>query len=101
MLMGVGFALWEEVVVGEKGAYLNPSFMDYHVPTPVETVDARVVFADSYEPRGPFGAKSIGELPHNPVASAIANAVSRALGSRVRALPVKPEYVLKHIKKNS
>ncbi|MDW7977540.1 MAG: xanthine dehydrogenase family protein molybdopterin-binding subunit [Candidatus Caldarchaeum sp.] len=90
---GVGYALLEEVVVRD-GRYLNPSFMDYCLPSATDLNDVKVFFADSYDPYGPYGAKSIGELATNPVASAVANAVSRAIGRRVRTLPIKPETVV-------
>jgi len=91
---GLGYALLEEVGVGD-GKYLNPSFMDYHLPSAVEMCEVKIYFADSFDPYGPFGAKSIGELATNPVASAVANAVSRAIGRRVKTLPLKTETILK------
>ena len=89
---GIGYALTEEVVVKE-GRYINPNFMDYLLPTTAETNNFTVFFADSYDEYGPYGAKSIGELATNPVASAIANAVSRALKTRIKKLPITPEDV--------
>jgi len=94
---GIGYALLEEVVV-QDGKYINPSFMDYMLPSATDTAETLVFFADSTDPYGPFGAKSIGELATNPVASAIANAVSRAIGKRVKKLPLSPETVLKTVK---
>lgn len=94
---GIGYALLEEVVVSE-GKYVNPNFMDYLLPTATDVPDVKVFFADSYDPYGPFGAKSIGELATNPVASAIANAISRAVGKRFKALPIKPEDVLRALR---
>ncbi|MEM1940493.1 MAG: molybdopterin cofactor-binding domain-containing protein, partial [Candidatus Caldarchaeum sp.] len=94
---GIGYALLEEVVV-QDGKYINPSFMDYLLPSATDIAETLVFFADSTDPYGPFGAKSIGELATNPVASAIANAVSRAIGKRVKKLPLSPETVLKTVK---
>ena len=50
-------------------------------------------FAPSYEPTGPFGAKSIGELVINTPAPAIAEAVRRATGQMFRSLPIRPEDI--------
>jgi CO/xanthine dehydrogenase Mo-binding subunit len=96
---GIGYALTEEVVVKE-GRYINPNFMDYLLPSAAETNNVTVFFADSYDDYGPYGAKSIGELATNPVASAIANAVSRALKTRIRKLPIKPEDVWRAVGRN-
>jgi CO/xanthine dehydrogenase Mo-binding subunit len=96
---GIGYALTEEVVVKE-GRYINPNFMDYLLPSAAETNNVTVFFADSHDDYGPYGAKSIGELATNPVASAIANAVSRALKTRIRKLPIKPEDVWRAVSRN-
>ncbi|MCX8200590.1 MAG: xanthine dehydrogenase family protein molybdopterin-binding subunit [Candidatus Caldarchaeum sp.] len=94
---GIGYALTEEVAVVD-GKYANPSFMDYLLPSAAETAETIVFFADSHDPYGPFGAKSIGELATNPVASAIANAVSRAVGKRFKKLPLTPQTVYAAVK---
>ena len=54
----------------------------------------QVEFESSYEPTGPFGAKSIGEIVINTPSPAIAQAVYRASGVWVRDLPITPEKVL-------
>jgi len=94
-MTGLGYALLEEVVIGENGWYLNPDFAGYTLPGTMDLPRIQVLFAKSYEPRGPFGAKSIGELSTNPVASAIANAVSNITGHRFRSLPIHREDVLR------
>jgi len=91
---GLGYALLEEVLVESSGAYANPNFMDYSLPLSTDMPKMDIVFAKSYEPRGPFGARSIGELSTNPVASAIANAISRGVAFRFKQLPIKGESVL-------
>ena len=58
----------------------------------------KVEFAPSYEPSGPFGAKSIGEIVINTPAPAIAQAVFRATGVWHRELPITPEKVLMGMK---
>ena len=53
---------------------------------------------DSYEPRGPFGAKEIGEGSMLPVLGAIANAVYDACGVRITELPITPERIAQGLK---
>jgi CO/xanthine dehydrogenase Mo-binding subunit len=89
---GIGMALNEQVKYF-KGRIANANFTDYLVARATDLPPIDVFFADTYEPTGPFGLKSIGESSTNPVASAIANAVSRAIGKRVRQLPMTLEYV--------
>ncbi len=51
-------------------------------------------FVDSYEPRGPFGAKEIGEGSTLPVLGAVAHAIANATGVWVKDLPITPEKIL-------
>ena len=60
----------------------------------MDVPDVRVEFMPSYEPTGPFGAKSIGEIVINTPAPAIAHAIYRATGVWHRELPILPEHVL-------
>ena len=69
------------------------SFMQYKVPTRLDIGKVRVEFETSYEPTGPFGAKSIGEIVINTPSPAIADAVYHAVGVRVRELPITAEKV--------
>lgn len=90
---GVGSALYEEVLVGEDGRVQNPVFRQYRVPQFADVPDVEVRFADTDDSLGPFGAKSMSESPYNPVAPAIGNAISRALGRRVFEQPFTRERV--------
>ena len=90
---GMGMALLEGVQY-TNGRIINPNFVDYMVARALDMPAIESFFADTYEPTGPFGLKGIGESSTNPVASAIANAVSRALGKRMRELPLTPEQIL-------
>ena len=93
--MGLGYALCEELRLDEKGKCLSNSFKTYHILNAEEMPELRVAFLDSEEETGPFGAKSVGECAVVPVAPAVANAVSNAIGVQVRSLPIKPEEVLR------
>ncbi|HLE81444.1 MAG TPA: molybdopterin cofactor-binding domain-containing protein, partial [Dehalococcoidia bacterium] len=93
VLMGTGFATTEEMQV-EAGTIRNANFMDYRIPTAVDPPEMEVVLVETIDPEGPYGAKGIGETGLIPTAAAIASAVWRATGVRVRDLPVTPEKVL-------
>jgi putative selenate reductase molybdopterin-binding subunit len=54
----------------------------------------KTILVETDEPLGPYGAKSISEVPINGPAPAIANAVFDAVGIRLRKLPMRPEDVL-------
>lgn len=90
---GIGMALYEDVQYTEKGKIRNNSFMQYKIPCRQDIGDIRVEFESSYEPSGPFGAKSVGELVIDTPCPAIADAVYHACGVRVRELPITPEKI--------
>ena len=90
---GVGSALYEEVMVDERGAVVNPMFRTYRVPQFADIPDTEVYFADTSDDLGPFGAKSMSESPYNPVAPAIGNAIARALGRRPYEQPFSRDRV--------
>lgn len=93
IVQGIGMALHEDVQYTEKGKIRNNSFMQYKIPSRLDIGDIRVEIRGSYEPSGPFGAKSIGELVINTPCPAIADAVYNATGVRVRELPITPEKI--------
>lgn len=91
---GIGMALTEDVSRDERGGLRTGSLMTYHVPTRLDVPEPRVEFMPSYEPTGPFGAKSIGEVVINTPSPAVASAVAHATGRYVRDLPITPSKVL-------
>lgn len=91
---GIGMALYEDINYDQRGQMLNHSFMQYKIPCRTDLPEIRVEFQESYEPNGPFGAKSIGEVVINTPAPAIAQAVYHATGVHVRSLPITPEKIL-------
>lgn len=93
IVQGIGMALTENVQFDERGRIQNNSFMQYRLPTRQDIGPVRVEFAPSYEPQGPFGAKSIGEIVINSSAPAVADAVYNAVGIRFRDLPITAERV--------
>jgi CO/xanthine dehydrogenase Mo-binding subunit len=94
LLQGIGMTLYERPHVDHLGRTVSNSFLQYKIPARVDARSIRVEFEESYEPTGPFGAKSIGECVINTPAPAIADAVYNACGVRVRHLPITPEKVL-------
>jgi CO/xanthine dehydrogenase Mo-binding subunit len=73
---------------------MNPGFRDYMLPTTMDMPEINVVFVDSFDPTGPFGAKGLGEPTLVPTAPAILNAIYDAVGVRIRSLPATSEKVL-------
>jgi CO/xanthine dehydrogenase Mo-binding subunit len=94
LLQGFGYALTEELVHNSEGRVLNPNFTDYRVPTSLDAPPTKVLFVETIDPNGPYGAKSVGEMALVPTAAAIANAIYDAVGIRLTRLPMTPERVL-------
>jgi 4-hydroxybenzoyl-CoA reductase subunit alpha len=99
IIMGLGETLLEDMVMTPKGAITNPNLHDYLIPTIGDTPVIVSAAVESYEPRGPFGAKEIGEGSLLPVLGAIANAIYDACGVRVTELPITPEKILRELKR--
>lgn len=94
IVQGIGHTLFENITYDETGKPVESNFMQYKIPTRLDMGHLRVEFENSYEPTGPFGAKSIGEIVINTPAPAIAHAIYRATGVWHRELPITPEKIL-------
>lgn len=94
VLQGIGHTLMEDIHYGITGRPIENSLMQYKIPTRLDAGHMDIQFENSYEPTGPFGAKSIGELVINTPAPALAHAIYRATGAWHRELPITPEKVL-------
>lgn len=92
-VMGIGYALLEEVKV-EEGQIANPRYAEYLLPLSLDVPEIYPIIVEEPEPTGPFGAKGVGEPALIPTAAAIANAVADALGVRFYDLPITPEKVV-------
>jgi len=93
VMFGIGHTLMEEMVY-EDGQLLNPNFVDYRVPTFKDLPDhLHTILIENGNGPGPYGAKGLGEGGLLPVASAVANAVARAVGVRIQDLPLTPVKV--------
>ena len=93
IVQGIGHTLMENVTYDQRGRPIESSFMQYKIPTRLDMGHLKVEFEQSYEPTGPFGAKSIGEIVINTPAPAIAHAIYRATGVWHRELPITPEQI--------
>lgn len=93
LVQGIGMALFEDVQYTSRGRMMTDTFMQYKVPTRKDINTLQVEFVPSYEPTGPKGAKSIGEVVINTPPPAIAHAIANATGVRVKSLPIKPEDI--------
>lgn len=95
---GIGYTLTEDMIYDENAKLLNNSFTDYKVPRAPDMSPVQTIIVEGYEPSGPFGAKSVGEMGVAPVPPAIANAVYDAIGVRIKSLPYTKEKVLAALK---
>jgi CO/xanthine dehydrogenase Mo-binding subunit len=94
IVQGIGMTLFENVTYTDRGKPIENSFMEYKIPTRLDMGKLHVEFETSYEPTGPFGAKSIGEIVINTPGPAIAHAIYRATGVYHRELPITPEQIV-------
>lgn len=94
IVQGIGHTLMEDVTRTPKGAIRESSLFTYRLPTRLDTGRINVEFEHSYEPTGPFGAKSIGEIVINTPGPALTQAIYRATGVWHRELPILPEHIL-------
>ena len=95
--MGMGQAMSEEMSY-YNGLLVNNNFLDYKIPTSLDTPDIHSNIIETNDPEGPFGAKECGEGALHPVIPAIANAIFDAVGIRITKLPIKADDVLKLLK---
>jgi 4-hydroxybenzoyl-CoA reductase subunit alpha len=100
--MGLGEALMEEQEFRRLPKKLShalvhkfPSMLEYKSPTSLDMPDVVTVLVEEPDPRGPFGAKEVGQGPLLPIMPAVANAVYDAVGVRIDEVPITPEKIMK------
>ena len=96
-LGGLGQALYENLYT-EKGLIMNPSFLEYKMPTALDMPELKTALIQVPDPGGPFGAKGMSEGCQIAPTPAIANAVYHAVGVRIKELPITPEKILEGLK---
>ncbi len=87
---GIGWALNEEYIYDQNGRLDNPGFLDYRVPVASDLPMIDAVMVEIPNPRHPFGARGVGEVPIVPPMAAVGNAIAAATGVRLRDLPMSP-----------
>lgn len=96
--MGLGEALFEEVKFDSRGRILNSSLGEYRIPTALDMPNVSSSIVESNEPKGPYGAKEVGEGAIMPTIPAILNAVYDATGIRINELPCSTERLFMKLK---
>ncbi len=95
--MGIGQVMTEEMQY-YNGLLVNNNFLDYKIPTSLDTPPIHTNIIETIDPEGPFGAKETGEGAIHAMLPAVANAVYDAVGIRITKLPIKSEDVLRLLK---
>jgi putative selenate reductase molybdopterin-binding subunit len=98
VLNGIGYALTEEMLFDQHGRCRNPGFGHYKIPSMRDLPELVTILVPSYEPTGPYGAKSVSEIGINGPLPAIANAIYDAVGVRLYKAPFTPERILRALK---
>jgi 4-hydroxybenzoyl-CoA reductase subunit alpha len=100
--MAIGEALMEEQIFRRLPPRLShalvhkfPSMLEYKSPTSLDMPEVFTELVENPDPRGPFGAKEVGQGPLLPVMPAVANAVFAAIGVRIDEVPITPEKIVK------
>jgi len=97
----LGYALFEEVLLDERGRVRNPNFLDYKIATAMDMPEMVTILVPTHEPSGPFGAKAAGEVPIDGPAPAILNAIADATGLRLTQIPATPERVWRALREQA
>lgn len=99
--MGLGQAIFEEIMINEKGKVINGNYRDYKIPTFMDSPmnkDLHVDFVGEPFPSGPNGAKGVGEVALIPVMAAFANAIYAATGAEIHDIPMTRERILQSLR---
>ena len=98
-VQGIGWALNEEYMYNDDGEMTNASFLDYRIPTSFDLPMIDAVIVEVPNPGHPYGVRGVGETPIVAPPAAIANAIYRAIGVRLKDLPMSPGRILKALGK--
>jgi CO/xanthine dehydrogenase Mo-binding subunit len=97
VVQGIGWALSEEYIYNDQGAMTNASFLDYRMPTSLDLPMIDTVLVEVPNPGHPYGVRGVGEVPIVPPPAAIACAIYRATGVRMRRLPMSPPRLVEEL----
>ncbi len=95
---GIGWSMIENMIIDEHGAVTNPTLRNYRIPAFADIPRTEVYFANTTDTVGPMGAKPMSESPVNPVAAAMANALTDATGIRFAKLPFTPPRLFEQMR---
>ena len=99
MAQGIGYGLYEELQVDPKTArVLNPTLLDYKIPTTMDVPDLKADFVEKPCPTGPYGNKAVGETPVISPAAAIRDAILDATGVKFYVEPMTPQRLFEGFK---
>ena len=98
VLNGLSYALTENYILNDRGKMLNPNFKYYKTLKMNDIKEIKTILVPTYEPTGPYGAKSVSEISINGAMPAISNAVYNAVGVRLTDAPFTPDKVLAAIR---
>ena len=93
----LGYGICEEMVYDQRGLPLTNDLSSYRIYNAPDMPSMETYMVETSDPAGPFGAKAISEISVDAMAAAVANAVTDALGVRIRQIPLTPERVLRAI----
>jgi CO/xanthine dehydrogenase Mo-binding subunit len=97
-VQGIGWALNEEYYFNDDGQMMNSTFLDYRMPTSLDTPMIDTVLVEVANPGHPFGVRGVGEACIVPPLAAVANAVADAIGVRLTELPMTPARIVAALK---
>jgi xanthine dehydrogenase molybdenum-binding subunit len=102
MQQGLGYGLTEDYIINkDTGVVGSDNYDNYKMPGILDMPQTEIIIIDKPDPKGPFGAKGVGEPGMVGIAPAIANAIYDAIGVRIRELPITPEKILKGLEEKS
>ena len=93
-VQGIGWALNEEYFFDNAGRMMNPTFLDYRMPTSLDLPMIDTVIVEVANSGHPYGVRGVGEVPIVPPMATVANAIHQAAGVRMRSLPMTPGKIL-------
>jgi CO/xanthine dehydrogenase Mo-binding subunit len=97
VVQGIGWGLNEEYIYNSLGEMTNASYLDYRMPTCLDLPMIDTVMIEVPNPGHPFGVRGVGEVPIVPPPAALANAIYRAVGVRMRELPMTPGRIVREL----
>ena len=86
--MSYEMATNEGITFDDQGRAEVADYDDYEFPTAAASPPIESILVETHEPTGPFGAKSVAEVPTNTVPPALSNAVRDAVGVRITEMPI-------------